>query len=122
MGDIERTRLPARSASRRRFGLVMSLLVGGGGVAVGVPVWQEMNRQINARIEMEVATRLYQATKEERRAGFVDGICASRDIGALDLGSAERADLEATGSFNRDAQTAGQEIEMAVSECRRSAE
>lgn len=107
-------------SSRRRFGMVMSLLVGAGGFAVGVPVLKEMNRQINERIEMEVATRLYQATREERRAGFVDGICASRDIGVLDLGARQGTNVQATGSYSADAENAGHEIAMAAEECRRS--
>ncbi|MBY0538888.1 hypothetical protein K2P56_00445 [Patescibacteria group bacterium] len=122
MRNGEKVQLPSdERSSRRRFGLVMSFVVGAG-VAVGVPVWKEMNRQINARIEMEVATRLYQATKEERRAGFVDGICASRDIGVLDLGTRQGTNVEATGSYSTDAENAGHEIAMALGECGRIAE
>lgn len=104
---------------RGRFGLVMGLLLGAG-VAVGVPVWKEWNRQVVARIESEVATRLYQATKEERRAGFVDGICASRDVGVLNLRGRQGANVEATGSYSADAENAGHEIAMALEECPRT--
>lgn len=121
MRNGEKVQLSSSERSnRRRFGLVVSFVVGAG-VVVGVPVWKEWNRQLHARIESEVATRLYQATKEERREGFLDAVCAARDTGMLDLRARDGANLDATGSYNADAETAGHEIEMAVEECRRAA-
>ena len=123
MRDVEKARVSLGQTPNRKshLGLIAGVLFGSATVATGVPIWNEMSRQINARVESEVATRLHQATKDERRAGFVDGVCASREIGVLNLGARRGTSVEATGSYSPDAESARDEIAMALEECPRSA-
>lgn len=77
-------------------------------------------RHLERRFDIEIATARYQGGEEGRREGFLEAVCVAEEVGMLDLNSSGKEGLEATGSYNEDAQSAGHEIEMAASECRRT--